>query len=56
LVQAPSVSFPEVDNDLYSYLALVCMDGTEKGATLRLYTLVIDYGFKAYIPLVNGPK
>lgn len=55
-VSAPSVALAEVDNDLYSYLALVCMDGTEMGNTLRLYTLAIDYGFKTYVPLVTDPS
>lgn len=52
VLSAPSVSAAEVDNTLYSYLALVCMDGTEGGSTLRLYALVVDYGYDTYLPLV----
>ena len=47
------MAFNKVDNNLYSYAAVVCMDGTEKGTTLRLYSLVVDYGFKTYIPLMS---
>jgi len=50
VVEAPSVAFPLVDNGTYSYFALVCMDGTENGSTLRLYTLVVDYGHRVYLP------
>lgn len=43
---------PVVDNSQYSYLALVCMEGTGTSSTLRLYVLAVRYSSKTYVPFI----
>ena len=49
---APVTAGALVDNSQYSYLALVCMEGTGTSSTLRLYVLAVRYSSKTYVPFI----
>jgi hypothetical protein len=52
-LDAPVTAGEVVDNSLYSYVALVCLDGNEgRGSTLRLYALAIDHGLDVFLPFI----